>query len=271
MNMGGNDKRSLVLINQEIRKAIAQIKEEGEKLQQVHERMSKKPLISSKIKLQEHQEATRKRQEQLDVVKQHIREVEQLDQRRFERKGGGGTSSSRTSELLGNNKGSNSSSSSNSSSKKSGSGSNKTQSKGNSEGGSNGDVEMDDQLPSDPTDTNLPDIDISDCMIQIKEKDQKIDAGLDQISARVKKLGQIALEMNTELKVQEQIMTDIDKSIDKNQEKIENLNRKLENALEQQGGMTRFIAVLLLIVIVLALVGVAYTVISNYFKNFLSL
>ena len=59
-----------------------------------------------------------------------------------------------------------------------------------------GDRDVDVELPQDPTDSELPEIDVSDCMRQIDNKNAQMDQGLVEMSKRVQKLKEIAVNMN---------------------------------------------------------------------------
>lgn len=78
---------------------------------------------------------------------------------------------------------------------------------------------------------------------------------LDEISKGMDELKEIGQAMNTELKVQEVLLDDLGNKIDDTNAKFETANKRLNELLEESGGMSRWCPFLICTIILLALVG----------------
>lgn len=173
------------------------------------------------------QEEVEHRAEIVDLTWKHIEECEQLEKRRL----GGPSASSRTALL-------------------SGAGANRNQ--------------------KAATTTTLKDIDDPELeagLQQLQKKDQEIDAELDVLSKGVGRLKGIAVDIQSEVKMQNVMVDELTDKVDGATGHLKDLNKKLKDTLEQVGGAQRIIVNVILLVIVLAIVAFAYKTISDNNKS----
>eukprot|EP00761_Pharyngomonas_kirbyi_P013348 gb/GECH01013376.1/.p1 GENE.gb/GECH01013376.1/~~gb/GECH01013376.1/.p1 ORF type:complete len:293 (+),score=102.55 gb/GECH01013376.1/:1-879(+) len=109
----------------------------------------------------------------------------------------------------------------------------------------------------------VPDIDLSEFQTQLKETDAQIDEGLDYIHSGVVRLKNLATNVNDELQTQDVMLDEIERKIEKNDEGIQQLNTKLKKSLDQAGGCTRFVIVIIMVVIMIGIGGYIATIIPN--------
>lgn len=109
-----------------------------------------------------------------------------------------------------------------------------------------------------------PTIDISDGLRQIEENKKLQDKLLDQIGEQVDVLQDIANNIGLELDKQAKMLDKMSEDVDKHNATLGNLNKDLDKAIEQVGGGTRLMIVGIILIVLIALVGVLYLVISQY-------
>eukprot|EP01027_Heterolobosea_sp_BB2_P017333 GEZU01024573.1.p1 GENE.GEZU01024573.1~~GEZU01024573.1.p1 ORF type:complete len:180 (-),score=64.32 GEZU01024573.1:119-658(-) len=79
----GASRTEILKLSQKIRKDIKAIQEQEQQLQEIFKKMQRK---KTKKKNKAEEDAMAKRQEILEVIRLHVKEVERLDKRRFERR-----------------------------------------------------------------------------------------------------------------------------------------------------------------------------------------
>ena len=95
------------------------------------------------------------------------------------------------------------------------------------------------------------------------ERDAVLDEKLDVIKQGVIQLGQIATDINEELDRQDKMLDEVDQKMDKVQEKLEARNKQMKKILEQTGGAQRWCPIIILFVILLALIGYIYQILTS--------
>jgi hypothetical protein len=119
---------------------------------------------------------------------------------------------------------------------------------------------LDDSSDQEAAPASLPDIDddgeIGQRFAMLKQRDQQIDQGLEEVSKGVAVLKQMATEMGSEVEVQGAIMQEIDQKVDKNQAKLDNLNKRLKKTLESTRSGNRFAIDFICCLVMMALAGV---------------
>jgi len=116
---------------------------------------------------------------------------------------------------------------------------------------------------------DIPDVDISDGLKQIEEQKQKFEQNLKIISQQVDKLKDAAVDMGNELEKQTKLLDNIDNDVTKYNAKLSKLNERMDKALEQVGGSTRMIFVVIGMIICLVLLVVVYIVFEVYLRPLL--
>lgn len=107
--------------------------------------------------------------------------------------------------------------------------------------------------------SQLPDIDAVENMKKIGAKNKQIDDDLDEISGGVKKLKDIAGDMNAELDRQNDNLDELETKVDKVMEHMDNVNVQMKKTIEKYLKADKFIVYLILISLLLCLIGyVAY-------------
>merc|ERR1712216_179090 len=86
-----------------------------------------------------------------------------------------------------------------------------------------------------PTQTELADIDeeVAEGLQQLKDKDQEIDKDLDEISAGVTQLKNIAMDMQDEVKMQAVMVDEITNKVDHAHAHIKNINKKMKQTISK--------------------------------------
>ena len=119
-------------------------------------------------------------------------------------------------------------------------------------GGGGGDGGYD----GDAFESNLPDFeDIGDDLQQIRERDADIEQDLKHISSGVQKLKNIAIDMNEEITMQNQMIDSVQTKVENVNAKVETLNQKMDKTLKGMMKGDRFLVNFVLIAILLALIG----------------
>ena len=104
---------------------------------------------------------------------------------------------------------------------------------------------------------------LDQAFLQIKKNDQELDAELDLVHQGVKRLGVMATEMNTELKIQKAMIDETkQKAEDVNAHLLE-VNKKMKRALDQSGGASKWCLNIICVIILLAVVGYIYKMLNT--------
>jgi hypothetical protein len=219
---------------------------------------------------------TARRAETVDLIWQHIQEVENLDRARFARPGSSapGARAGSTRSAMGASAAAASSAragGANASSREQlmrgarrdeegGAGAGRAGARGGASsaaaggaGGSGGDGGSD-----DPTQSDLPDIDVDAMMAQQGKNQMKIDRELDEVSKGVAQLHQIALDMQDELKTQNVLIDDLTKKMTDANVHLYHLNKKMKKTLDEVRKGDRFIMDIILICVILGIGGYLY-------------
>lgn len=110
--------------------------------------------------------------------------------------------------------------------------------------------------------TELPDIETQEGLQQLRVKDQAIDKELEQVSAGVQDLKNIALDMRDEVQMQTAMVDEITNKVDKANVHLNNLNKRMKQTLQQTRSADRFILDIILVVILLGVVGYIISMVS---------
>jgi len=123
---------------------------------------------------------------------------------------------------------------------------------------------VDDLVNESKKPIELPTIDISDGLRQIEENKKKQDQLLDVLSGQLDEIQNIADNIGLELDKQAIMLDKMSVDVDKHNETLGKLNQDLDKAIQQVGGGTRLMIIGIILIIIIALIGVLYLVISNY-------
>jgi hypothetical protein len=85
------------------------------------------------------------------------------------------------------------------------------------------------------------------------------DQMLDEISKGLDELLELGEDMNKNLKMQQEMLDEVGDKIDRNIAALQTANSRLKNLLEQSGGLSRWLPMMICIVFLLALVGYLYS------------
>jgi len=97
--------------------------------------------------------------------------------------------------------------------------------------------------------------------MEVQQNDKKIDEMLDVLSAGLKNLNEMALDMNRSLDIQAQMLEEVGDKMDDTIEKYSVANARLKELLEQNtGGVETWCPIVILIVILLGVIGYLFTV-----------
>jgi predicted nucleic acid-binding Zn-ribbon protein len=113
-----------------------------------------------------------------------------------------------------------------------------------------------------PTITSLPDID-DEGFQTLKKQDQVIDEKLELVGQGVNILKDMAHNYTREIEMQEVLIREAEKQVDKTQIQLDNLNKRLKNTLNKVRSCDRFVLDFILLVIVLAIAGYIYKMIAG--------
>ncbi|KAI9225160.1 hypothetical protein BC828DRAFT_371701 [Blastocladiella britannica] len=116
-------------------------------------------------------------------------------------------------------------------------------------------------VPSSPGSANaggpqeLPDIEVAEDLALIRKRNMDIDAELNEISAGVAAIKQIAIQMGDELDKQNDMLDTIDAKVDKANEHVAKVNEKMKVALDGVMKGDKFLVNCVLLCILLALIA----------------
>jgi len=113
----------------------------------------------------------------------------------------------------------------------------------------------------DPVVSELPDIDDERFQV-LRQNDKIMDGQLDDISAGVSTLKEIAQQMGSTANSQAVMLEDLDVKVDKVNIELENINVRLKKNLEQVRKADRFIVDIILLCVLLGLGGYIYSIAS---------
>jgi methyl-accepting chemotaxis protein len=125
---------------------------------------------------------------------------------------------------------------------------------------------VDDFVKGEKQPIELPSIDISDGLRQIEENKKKQDDLLDKLADRVDVIADIANNIGLELDKQALMLDKMTADVEKHNATLSHLNEDLDKAIQQVGGGTRLMICGCIIIILIALVGILYLVISAYVR-----
>lgn len=128
---------------------------------------------------------------------------------------------------------------------------------------------MQTELPDDATQSNLPEIDISDALLKVDNLKEKLDEGLDVLGGKLDVLKKMSEQMGDELDVQNIMLKDLDVKVDKTKEVLEKLNKKQEDAQKAMGNTTIFVIIIILLVVMIVLVVVAFILFRQFLQPIL--
>jgi hypothetical protein len=119
---------------------------------------------------------------------------------------------------------------------------------------------LDESSDQEAAPASLPDVDddgeVGQRFAMLKQRDAQIDEGLEEVSKGVAVLKQMAIEMGDAVEVQGAVLDEVDKKVDKNLDKVENLNKRLKKTLETVRSGNRFALDFICCLVLLALAGV---------------
>lgn len=90
---------------------------------------------------------------------------------------------------------------------------------------------------------------------QVEENYQEQDEMLDEIGRGLEELKHISVDMNKHLKLQEQMIADVDEKMDTVNRDMKTANARLHDIFEESGGMSRWCPMIVCLILLLALIG----------------
>jgi sensor histidine kinase YesM len=111
---------------------------------------------------------------------------------------------------------------------------------------------------------DAPELDITQSLMRVDQNKAEIEKGLEIFSQKLDQLSDMAGNISTELDDQGRILDDLDRKASNELERLKNLNKKVESALEKSGGLLRWIFVLVGAIIFCAVVAAIYVLVQNY-------
>ena len=103
---------------------------------------------------------------------------------------------------------------------------------------------------------------LDQAFLQIKKNDQELDQELDLVHQGVKRLGVMATEMNTELKIQKAMIDETKQKADDVNEHLLEVNKKMKRALDSGGGASKICLNIICVIILLSVVGYIYQLVA---------
>jgi len=205
--------KATVKLSHQIRQQLKSMREDANKLREIQ----RKEAAKSKGKAVLTQQAEQ-RQEQVELVFQHLEEVENQERRRF-----GGKNSEARVELF---------------------------SGGRNMGAMNVSAT---RVPTGGTE--LPDIEVVEGLKQLQRKDQAIDEALEEVAEGVSELKNIALDMRDEVKIQASMVDEITSKVDSAHKHLNSMNKRMKKTLAETRSADRFILDFILLTILLGIIG----------------
>lgn len=90
---------------------------------------------------------------------------------------------------------------------------------------------------------------------QVETNFNEQDEMLDEIGRGLEELKAISLDMNKHLKLQEQMIADVDEKMDTVNREMKTANERLQDIFEESGGMSRWCPMLICLILLLAMIG----------------
>eukprot|EP01051_Picozoa_sp_SAG22_P008227 SAG22_NODE_614_length_8559_cov_4.732033_5_plen_191_part_00 len=103
---------------------------------------------------------------------------------------------------------------------------------------------------------------LESAFLQIQKNDQELDQELDLVHQGVQRLGIMAQDMNTELKIQNAMINETKAKADSVNENLLMTNRRMKEALDKSGGGMKHCMNMICLVVLLAVVGYIYKLVS---------
>lgn len=128
---------------------------------------------------------------------------------------------------------------------------------------------LDEQLPDDPCDSNLPALDISKSLAVVDEYKKQLDQGLDDFEKKVDALREIATGMHESLDRQDTLLNKIDNKVDREQKKLDDLNYRVEDAIVQVSSSTRWTIILIIVVVLSVIFLVVFAYVAYWIQSIL--
>jgi len=119
----------------------------------------------------------------------------------------------------------------------------------------------DKELPK-PTITELPDID-DEQFQKLRTNNSLIDQKLDVVEQGVGILRDMATHYGREIEMQEVLIAENERQVDKTQAQLDNLNTRLKNTLEKVRGCDRFVLDFILVIIILGIGAYVYKLVTS--------
>ncbi len=210
------------------------VKGDYEKLEMLHQKYVKRKKYTIR---KPDPDRIKREQEDLALIKKHLIEVEELDKRRHQRK----EDRNKRSDL------------------------NVPEMDGGEDDSLAARIALATQLPDDPGQSKLPVIDISAQMAQVEQMNQQLDRYMDELSQRLGNLRTIAMDMGSEIDSQNRRLESVEDKVVKELERLQALNKRVDNALDAVGGSTKLFCIIAIIIIIVAMIGIAAIFIINYF------
>mmetsp|Transcript_42194 Transcript_42194/g.68453 ORF Transcript_42194/g.68453 Transcript_42194/m.68453 type:complete len:290 (-) Transcript_42194:117-986(-) len=224
MNVKKVGRKEIVEKSAHVRQLLRTVKEDSARLRQLLQQQERKK-VKGKPYLTE--EKLQVRQDMVKLVFDHIEECEQLEKRRY----AGDKSEKDRANLL---RGASTASSSKQTYQRSA---------------------MDSELP------DLEDPELEEGLAKLRKKNEELDKDLDQISKGVGELGQLAQNMNSEVRLQSSMLDELQDKVDKTRDHMQNTNKRMKMLVEKIAPPQRFCVDIVLLVILVALGGVIYTIV----------
>ncbi|KAL0482873.1 hypothetical protein AKO1_014171 [Acrasis kona] len=124
-----------------------------------------------------------------------------------------------------------------------------------------------DDLVKQERQIEIPTLDISEGLAQIEANKKRLDNQLDLLDGKLDTLADIANSIGLELDKQALMLDKMSADVDKYNAKLGHLNKDLEKAVAAVGGGTRLMVCGIIIIVLIALVGILYLVISYVVKT----
>lgn len=232
LNKGGKGSVETVKSNAQIRKDLKELVEMKSELVRVHEEEEKKALKKAKTKPGKEETVQKnlaKRKEIIDVIQENI------DDLKYQEKNPGGGA-----EAAG--------------------GAGRSQLMGGPQ--QRAKVSRPKAPQKDLTEMDAGSEGLDSQFLQIQKNDQELDQELDLVHQGVKRLGIMAQDMNTELKIQNAMIQETKAKADSVNENLLMTNKRMKEALDKSGGGMKWCMNMICLVILLAVVGYIYKLVA---------
>jgi len=120
----------------------------------------------------------------------------------------------------------------------------------------------DDKELAKPTITELPDID-DEGFQKLRKNEAVLNEKLELVEQGVGVLRDMATQYTKEIEMQEILIAEGEKQVDKTQAQLDNLNLRLKNTLEKVRSCDRFVLDIILVIIILGIVAYVYKLVAG--------